>query len=114
MDTIRGIPALDDGDAASLIGQATRDLRMFLLSSLPIAGSVVVTADGTGIGTAVVAFPAGWFASAPVVTVTAISGSPAVENVQITDKTASGFTVVLRRTNTTATSVDWIALPEWT
>jgi hypothetical protein len=61
-------------------------------------------------GTADVTLPAGMFTSPPIVTLTPVSGSSAQIMVTVNAITATGFTVVLRRSNNTATSVQWMAI----
>ena len=52
------------------------------------------------------------FTKAPIVTVTAGTGAPGsqVMEVSVTGVTATGFNIVIYRTNTTATGVNWMAV----
>src|SRR5699024_3348365 len=72
-------------------------------------GEVRVTATD-GIGDAHVSFPANRFTQTPIITVTAYSGSPALEGASITSASKDGFTAVMRRSNTTQTSIQWHAI----
>ena len=71
------------------------------------SGRVLVSASG-GIGTATVTFPRP-FPAVPVIVATGHSGVAALQNVQVTDPSTTGFTMVVQRTSTTETTCYWIA-----
>lgn len=73
------------------------------------AGMVSFSVSG-GIGETNISFPSGRFTRTPVITVTGNSAVSALRNVQIASPTSSGFKLVMQRSTTTATSVNWTAV----
>lgn len=69
MDTIRGIPALEDTDAAALMGVYSRELRDYLLDGVPFRMATGTHNMGTVTSSAVstITLPAGRFTQPPVV-----------------------------------------------
>ncbi len=76
------------------------------------AGRVTITPVANADTSLAVTFPT-TFTSTPRVVVTADTPAPEseVKSVTISNVTTSGFTLWIRRTNTTATPVDWLAVP---
>ena len=72
--------------------------------------TVTVTNQTDGFATKTVSFPAGRFTNPPAVTVSADSTAAALVNVNPLTITKDGFTLSVRRTNNTPTTVDWIAM----
>ena len=72
--------------------------------------TVTVTNHTDGFATKTVSFPAGRFTNPPAVTVSADSTAAALVNVNPLTITKDGFTLSVRRTNNTPTTVDWIAM----
>jgi hypothetical protein len=54
------------------------------------------------------------YSTAPIVTATAITGGPGsnVQEISVNNVTTTGFDVVIYRTNTTVTWVNWMAMPK--
>lgn len=80
----------------------------------PLSGMITATPPTSGGNVTVpVTFPAGFFASAPNVIVSAGDGGGVTVNLNISAVTisASGFTVNLTRSNGTTTRVFWTAIP---
>lgn len=77
------------------------------------SGSVTITPSGaySGLPTAAVTFPVGRFASAPDVVVSVRTGVSSTGTVfaSFTAPTTTGFTMQLNRSNTTPTTITWIA-----
>lgn len=69
-----------------------------------------VTVTSGGFNTKTVTFPQGRFTSPPTVVVSADTTSEALVNVGALTVTKDGFTLSVRRTNSTPTGVDWIAM----
>lgn len=82
------------------------------------SGRVTVTPAGTyasangtmAYGEVTVTFPVGRFTAAPAVVATSSSSSNVVQSASSLNVTTTGATISLRRGNTTATGVDWIAI----
>ncbi len=118
MDSINGIPALDDLDPAALVGQYSRDLRTELNDGrLPFAiasGTVTITLASQAGNSQSVTFPAGRFSTPPIVMATKQAGTLAKASVYAVGVTASGCSIGLYQGDGTSTSgsvqVGWIAI----
>jgi len=87
--------------AAVLENILPRNVQAAFASVTPVANTLVTHA---------VTFPTA-FAATPVVTVTPHSSTDgAVLQCTITNTSPTGFTIVFKRTNTTVTTVGWIAV----
>lgn len=73
-------------------------------------GKQAVNCTANTVSTATVTFSKP-YASVPIVTVTAGSSSPGtvVQEVSVSNVTTTGFTICVYRTNTSATTIQWIA-----
>lgn len=106
-----------DPDWASDVTNAVNDLQGGALKI--VAGQVTVTPGGSSVsnsigtffrGSATITFPAGTFSSSPAVLVTGNSGAPGtLISCSATGISATGATIWIARTDTTATFVYWIA-----
>lgn len=78
------------------------------------AGVELVTGGSSAneIVTLDVTFPTGRFTQIPIITLTAVSANPGtiVTEVTVGNQTATGFRIYIQRTNTSGTSVQWIAV----
>src|SRR5699024_4771386 len=73
-------------------------------------GETVTVPSGSAFNTKTVTFPQGRFTTPPTVVVSADTTSAALVNVGALSVTKDGFTLSVRRTNSTPTGVDWIAM----
>ena len=73
-------------------------------------GETVTVPSGSAFNTKTVTFPQGRFTTPPTVVVSADTTSDALINVGALSVTKDGFTLSVRRTNSTPTGVDWIAM----
>src|SRR5699024_7447710 len=73
-------------------------------------GETVTVPSGSAFNTKTVTFPQGRFTTPPTVVVSADTTSDALINVGALSVTTDGFTLSVRRTNSTPTGVDWIAM----
>lgn len=73
-------------------------------------GETVTVPSGSAFNTKTVTFPQGRFTTPPTVVVSADTTSEALVNVGALTVTKDGFTLSVRRTNSTPTGVDWIAM----
>lgn len=80
------------------------------LHTPPATGTVMITPSSANANTSAnVTFPAGRFASAPMVVVSVATGYPNVVFASASSVTSTGFTAYLNRPDTTATAVQWFA-----
>lgn len=78
--------------------------------TLPIVQAGEVNFSVTdGIGSTTVTFPTP-FPGVPNIAVSAWSGAQTLKNVQMTNPTTTGFTMIMQRSNDTPTTCSWIAV----
>ncbi|MBQ8570269.1 MAG: H-type lectin domain-containing protein [Kiritimatiellae bacterium] len=96
--------------SAAIASKANQD-HSHLLADLGVQyGRKTVDCTANTVSTAAVTF-AKAYASAPVVTLTAGSSAPGVvAEVTVSNITTTGFTICVYRTNTSVTTIQWIAV----
>ena len=108
-----GKPA-DAGAVGNALAMKSNTSHTHVLADFGIqCGKVNVSCTANTVSTANVTFEKAYLI-APIVTVTAGSSSPGtvVTEVTMSNVTTTGFTICVYRTNTSATSVHWIAVGE--
>lgn len=75
-----------------------------------LSGSVTITPSAANTPTSVtVSFPTGYFSSAPRMSLVPATSNPTFVDVSVSNTTASSVDIVMVRSNTTSTSVQWVA-----
>ena len=108
-----GKPA-DAGAVGNALAMKSNTNHSHMLADLGVqCGKVNVDCTANTVSKADVTF-AKTYASAPIVTLTAGSSAPgtAVTEVTVSNITTTGFTVCVYRTNTSTTTIQWIAVGE--
>ena len=100
------------GDGSGHWGPLTfnTDGSMSGIPKMAVGKGETVTVTSGGYNTKTVTFPQGRFTTPPTVVVSADTTSEALINVGALSVTKDGFTLSVRRTNSTPTGVDWIAM----
>ncbi len=84
-----------------------------LAARQPIGGQISITPSAANVATSgAITFPPGYFATAPLVVVTGRTNQPERIMLSVLSESTSGATVWLTRNNTTATTINWIAIPQ--
>lgn len=81
-------------------------------SSRSISGSTTIAVTGSGTsysGTSNIVFPVGYFSTVPFIQVQAYTAHPEAVFASPTTPSTAGFTAVLKRTDSSATTVFWTA-----
>lgn len=105
------IPSTEGLATTTYVDDAVASIPSVTLADLGFqSGKVVVSCTANTVSTANVTFDR-VYTTAPIVTLTAGSSAPgtAVQEVTVSNVTTTGFTINVYRTNTSATSINWMA-----